>query len=194
MQTTALPAAGVHRPRTFAVASLLSTVATVVAFLSIILVYVQQRQATRANGEEWFPEGSIEMGPPGMMLMTFILSIFTVEWAVQAARAEDRPHGLLALATTLLFGSAVLNQYWFVFQDTAFEIDASQAQLLFYVANGSFIAILIAAMAFLAATTLRSLIGRFNEEQAHAVRSAAVFWHATVLCFFIVWYVVFVTK
>ena len=119
MRTTALPAAEATRPRTVVVGALLATGAVFMAFAALVAVYVQQRQSAQAAGQEWFPEGSVELGPAGMMMMTLVLSMVTVQWAVQAARTEDRPHGFIALGVTLMFGAAVINQFWFVYQDTA---------------------------------------------------------------------------
>ena len=194
MKTTALPAPAPIRPRTVTVGALLGTAAAFIAFCSLAALYVQQRQQARAAGEEWFPADSIEMGPAGMMMATLVLSAVTVQWAVQAARAEDRPHGFLALGVTLMFGAAVLNQFWFVYQDTGFAVDASNAQLLFYAVTGSFIVMLVAAMIILTVTTLRSLLGPFGRDLAHAVQAAAWFWHATVVCYSLVWYGVFLNK
>ena len=194
MRTTALPAAEATRPRTVIVGALLATGAVFMVFASLVAVYVQQRQAARAASLEWFPEGSVELGPAGMMMMTLMLSMVTVQWAVQAARTEDRPHGFIALGVTLLFGAAVINQFWFVYQDTAFAIDGGRAELLFYAVTGSFIAMLIGGMAMVAVTTIRSLMGPFGRELAHGVQAAAVYWHMCVLCYFLVWYVVFITK
>jgi len=158
------------------------------------VIYVQQRQHARATGQEWFPEGSVELGPAGMMMMTLVLSMVTVQWAVQAARTEDRPHGFIALAVTLLFGAAVINQFWFVYADTAFAIDDGVAQLLFYVVTGSFIAMLLAGLAMFTVTTIRALMGSPGRDLAHTVQAAAIYWHMCVLCYFIVWYVVFINK
>ncbi len=194
MRTTALPAPSATRPRTIAVGSLLSTAAAFMAFAGLVVIYVQQRQQARTTGQEWFPEGSVELGPAGMMMMTLLLSMVTVQWAVQAARTEDRPHGFIALAVTLLFGAAVINQFWFVYSDTAFAIDEGRAQLLFYAVTGSFIAMLIAGLAMLTVTTIRALMGSSGRELAHGVQAAAIYWHMCVLCYFIVWYVVFINK
>lgn len=194
MRTTALPAPEAIRPRTLGVGILLATGAVFVAFAALLSIYVQQRQQSRAAGSEWFPEDVVELGPAGMMMMTLLLSAVTVQWAVQAARATDRPHGFIALGVTLLFGAAVINQFWFVYADTAFAIDGGRAQLLFYAVTGSFIAMLIAAMAMLTVITIRSLMGPFGSDLAHGVQSAAVFWHMCIVCYFLVWYVVFVTK
>ncbi len=194
MRTTELPAAEAIRPRTVVVAALLATGAAFMVFAALVSLYVQQRQQAAALGEEWFPSGTVELGPAGMMMMTLALSIVTVQWAVQAARAEDRPHGFIALGVTLMFGAAVINQFWFVYQDTAFVIDGGRAELLFYAVTGSFIAMLIVAMAMLTVTTIRSLLGPFGRDLAHAVQASALFWHMCVLCYFLVWYVVFITK
>ena len=194
MRTTALPAAEATRPRTIVVGALLATGAAFMAFAALVSLYVQQRQAARAAGLEWFPEGTVELGPAGMMMMTLVLSMVTVQWAVQAARTEDRPHGFIALGVTLMFGAAVINQFWFVYQDTAFAIDGGRAQLLFYAVTGSFIAMLIAGMAMLAVTTIRSLMGPFGRELAHGVQAAAAYWHMLVLCYFLIWYVIFINK
>ena len=194
MRTTELPAAEATRPRTVVVGALLATGAAFMAFAALVSVYVQQRQQALALGEEWFPPGTVELGPAGMMMMTLALSVVTVQWAVQAARAEDRPHGFIALGVTLMFGAAVINQFWFVYQDTAFAIDDGRAELLFYAVTGSFIAMLIGAMAMLAVTTIRSLMGPFGRDLAQAVQASALFWHMCVLSYFLVWYVVFITK
>ena len=194
MRTTALPAADATRPRTVVVGVLLATGAAFMAFAALAATYVQQRQQARATGPEWFPADSIELGPAGMMMMTLVLSTVTVQWAVQAARAEDRPHGFIALGVTLMFGAAVINQFWFVYQHTAFAIDGGRAELLFYAVTGSFIAMLIGAMAMLTVTTIRSLMGPFGRELAHGVQASAVYWHMCVLCYFLIWYVVFITK
>ncbi len=194
MKTASLPAAAPVRLRTLMVGTLFATAATFIGFLALVSLYVQQRQQARSGGGEWFPSGSIEMGPAGMMMATLLMSSVTVQWAVQAARADDRPHGWMALGTTLLFGTAVIVQFSFVYQSTGFEIDAGIAQLLFYAVTGSFIVILVAAMAFIAVTALRSLIGPLDTDRGHAVQAAALFWHSVVFCYFLVWYVVFITK
>jgi cytochrome c oxidase subunit 3 len=194
METTALPAPEAVRPRTFVVATVLATGATVIGFVGLVAIYVQRRALAIDAGQEWYPEGVIELGPAGMMLITLVLSSVTVQWAVQAVRDDDRPHGFIALGLTMLFGAAVLNQFWFVYQDAGFTVDGSEAQLLFYVVTGAFLVTLVAAMLFVALTTLRALAGQLNSRFVDGVQAAAVYWHAVVLMYGIVWYVIFVTK
>ncbi len=194
METTALPVAEPVRPRTVVVASVIATGAATMAFLGLVAVYITRRAAAVDAGQEWFPEGAIELGPAGMMLVTLVMSSVTVQWAVQAVRAEDRAHGFVALGLTLLFAAAVLNQFWFVYQDAGFTIDGSEAQLLFYVITGAFIVMLVVAMLFVALTALRALAGQLNSRHVDGVQAAAVYWHTVVVLYGIVWYVIFVTK
>jgi len=194
MSAVALPAAEASRPRTVVVGALFGTAAVFVAFAALFALYVQQRQHARAAGEEWFPEGSVELGPAGMAMMTLVLSMVTVQWAVHAARNEDRPHGLIALAVTIMFGAAVLNQYWFIYQDTGFAIDAGRGQLMFYVVTGAFIAMLLVAMAMMVIVTIRTLLGPFGPGLVHVLQGSALYWHMCVLAYFLVWYGVFITK
>ncbi|MFQ5558736.1 MAG: cytochrome c oxidase subunit 3 [Acidimicrobiales bacterium] len=193
-RTTVLARPEPVRPRTLVVASLFGTGAAVMVFLGLMAVYVQRRAAALDAGREWYPEGVIELGPAGIMMTTLVFSSFTAQWAVQAVKNDDRPHGYVALGLTALFGAAVLNQFWFVYQDTAFTIDGSEAQLLFYVITGTFLVMLIAAMVFVAVTTLKALAGQFTRHNADAVVAAVVYWQAVVLMYGIVWYVIFITK
>lgn len=194
MRTVSLPPASPSRPRTTLVGALFATSAAFVAFASLVALYVQQRQQARAAGADWFAPGSIEMGPAGMSMATLALSVVTAQWAVQAARDEDRPHGFIALGVTLMFGAAVINQFWFIYQSTGFAIDDGVAELMFYVVTGAFIVMLMTAMAALAVCTLRALLDPFGRRLAQKVQSVAIFWHVMVLCYFLVWYVVFITK
>jgi cytochrome c oxidase subunit III len=194
METTALPASQLTRPRTLVVGSVLATAAATTGFLGLIAIYLQRRAAFVSGGEQWFPEGSIELGPAGMILMTLVLSAVTAQWAVQAVRNDDRPHGYLALGLTMLFGAAVLNQFWFIYQDVGFTVDGSEAQLLFYVVTGAFVVLLVAAMLFVALTALRALAGQLNSRHVDGVQAAAVYWHTVVVLYGVVWYAIFVTK
>jgi heme/copper-type cytochrome/quinol oxidase subunit 3 len=194
METTALPVPEAVRPRTVVVASVLATGAAAMAFLGLIAIYITRRAAATASGEEWFSEGAIELGPAGMMMLTLLLSSVTVQWAVQAVGDDDRPHGLMALGLSLLFGVAVLNQFWFLYQDTGFTIDGSEAELLFYVVTGAFIVMLMVAMLFVALTALRALAGQLNSRHIDGVQAAAVYWHTVVVLYGVVWYAIFITK
>lgn len=195
MTTTArLPAPTLRRPRTVLVGTLFASGAAAMIYFGLLALYISARAEARETGLEWFPEGVIELGPSGWIFWTFWMSSFTVQWAVQAIQNQDRPNAYVALALTGLFGVAVLNQLWFIINDTGFALDAAEAQFLFFVMNGSFITFLILAMAFLFLTALRAMFGQYSPRQNDGVPAAAMFWHTVAAMYWITWIAIYVTK
>lgn len=194
--TTGLPAAQINRPRTLLVGTVFGCAAVFMGFVGIIGIYVLQRANARTAVPEveWFPEGVIDLGPSGFIFWTLVLSMFTVQWAVQAINADDRTNAYVALALTALFGAAIFNQLWFIIGDTGFALAASEAQFLFFVVNGTFIVFLIAAVLFVTFTFVRALVGQFSPRRAEAVSSAAVFWHTVVLMWAVVYFLIYIGK
>ena len=192
--TTGLPSAEVTRPRTVLVGTMFASAAAFMAFVGVILVYIHDRVEALDSGAGWFPDGTIQLGPSGFVFSTLILSIFTVQWAVQAINNDDRKNALVALAVSGLFGAAVFNQLWFIINDTGFSLAADNAQFMFFVVMGTFAAFMISAVVFIALTFLRALIGQFGPRKADSVAAAAFYWNTVVAMYAIAWYVIFVTK
>lgn len=194
MDTAALPAPELERPRTVMVGTLVATAAASMAFLGLVGMYLVTRADTLAGGGSWYPEGAIQLAPGGMMMTSLVLSSFTVQWAVQAIATDDRSNAYIALFLTGLFGASVINQFWFVYTDVGFAVDDGPAELMFYVVTGSFLALLIAAIVFVAVTALRALIGQYGPGRHHGVAAAAIFWHAVVAMYAVIWIAIFITK
>jgi heme/copper-type cytochrome/quinol oxidase subunit 3 len=192
--TTGLPSAEVTRPRTVLVGTMFASAASFMAFVGVVLVYISERAQARTDGVEWFADGTVELGPAGFVFATLILSIFTVQWAVQAINAGDRTNALVALALSGLFGAAVFNQLWFIMNDSGFALSASNSEFMFFVVLGTFVVFMIAAVGFVTLTFLRALIGQFGPRKADAVAAAAFYWNTVVAMYAIAWYVIFVTK
>ena len=192
--TTGLPAPEVARPRSLLVGTMFGCAAAFMIFVGVVGIYILERAAARDEGAEWFGEGVIELGASGFIFWTLILSVFTVQWAVQAINADDRINAYVALALTGLFGAAIFNQLWFIINDTGFALAADNAQFLFFVVNGTFIVFLIAAVVFIALTFVRALAGQFGPKRAEAVSSAALFWNTVVFMWAIVYYLIYITK
>jgi heme/copper-type cytochrome/quinol oxidase subunit 3 len=191
---TDLPAPEITRPRTVLVGTMFASAASMMLFFGVLFVYVDARAATRSAEESWFPDGAIELGPPGFVFATLLLSIFTIQWAVQAINNDDRANTYVALGLSGLFGAAVFNQLWFIINDTGFALSADTAQFLFFLVNGTFVVFLIAAVVFVLLTFLRALIGQFGPRRAESVAAAAFYWNTVVAMWSIAWYVVYITK
>jgi len=192
--TTGFRAAEVTRPRTVLVGTMFASAASLMVFFGVLVVYIEARATARTSEQAWFPDGSIELGPAGFVFATLILSIFTIQWAVQAINNNDRKNAFVALALSGLFGAAVFNQLWFILNDTGFALAADRAQFMFFLLNGTFIVFMIGAVAFVLLAFLRGMVGQFGPRKADSVAAAAFYWNTVVAMWFITWYVVYVTK
>jgi heme/copper-type cytochrome/quinol oxidase subunit 3 len=192
--TSRPPAPDLRRPRTVMVGTLFASGASYMVFLGLLALYLSRRAEARAAGVEWFPEGVVQLGPSGWIFWTFVLSAFTIQWAVQAINNDDRPHAYVALAITFLFGASVFNQLWFIINDTGFSLAGTEAEMLFFVMIGTFIAFLLAAMIFLFLTSVRALFGQYSPRQNDGVMASAMFWHTVSAMYWVLWIAIFVTK
>ncbi len=192
--TNRLLAAQIERPRPVLVGAVFGCAAALMLFLAVVATYVLERAKARSAGVEWFADGTVELGPSGFIFWTLVLSVFTMQWALQAVNAEDRFNAYVALGLTALFGAAIFNQLWFIINDTGFALAASTAQYLFFVVNGTFVVFLIAAVVFVVFTFVRALAGQFGPKRSEAVAAAALFWHTVVLMWAVVYFLVYITK
>ncbi|MEM9203055.1 MAG: cytochrome c oxidase subunit 3 [Actinomycetota bacterium] len=188
------PAPALRRPRTVMVGTLFASGASFMVFIGLMAVYLSRRSVARDAGTEWFPEGVVELGPSGWIFWTFVLSAFTIQWAVQAINNDDRPHAYVALAITVMFGASVFNQLWFIINDTGFALASTESQFMFFVVIGAFITFLIISMSFVVLTSLRALFGQYSPSQNDGVMAAAMYWHTVSAMYWILWIAIFVTK
>jgi heme/copper-type cytochrome/quinol oxidase subunit 3 len=64
----------------------------------------------------------------------------------------------------------------------------------FYSLIGSHLAMLGAALLFVAVTAVRALGGSFSSRNSDAVSATALFWHATVALYGVIWLAVYIMK
>ncbi len=195
-----LPQAEATRSRTLLVGTAFASVAAIMVFVGLFAVYISIRQnneflvENRLGGGLWFPEGAVQIAPGTMMMFTTWIGAFTMAWAVQAFRNDDRGHGYMALGATILMGAAVINQMAFAISDFALPVDRSLPALLLFTIYGAYIAFLGSAIAFVALMLVRAVTGQFNSTNADGIEAAAIYWFATVLVYLPVWYLITITK
>lgn len=194
------PAAELSRNRTLVVGTAFASVAAIMVFAGLFAVYISIRQNNeflvegQFGGRLWFPEGAVQIAPGTMMMFTTWISAFTVAWAVQAIRNDDRRNAYAAIGLTLLMGAAVINQMVFGIFDFGRAVDDSTPALMLFVIYGSYIVFLASAMIFLLLMGLRAVAGQFNSTNADGIEAAAIYWYATVLVYLPVWYLITITK
>jgi len=190
------PPAPLARPRVVMVATAFAVAGMVVFFGGLLGIYLQQRAAALSGGGTWVPEkATLPLQQPTVMVLALIGSSFMVQWAVDAIRRDDRPQAYLALGVTLLFGVAVVNMAVYLYSVMGLDIAIQTPMpMLVYVITGAHLLALIVAMVFVGLMAFRALGGQFSSRQSDGVSAAALFWHAQVLVFAIIWFAIYVTK
>jgi heme/copper-type cytochrome/quinol oxidase subunit 3 len=184
------------RPRVVMVAAALASVGCAAFFAATIGIYLTLRSATLDAHQLWLPASSVfPLQQPNVMLFALIMSSVTIQWAVDAIRRDDRQQAYLALGITLLFGFAVANMAGYLYGVLKLDISiASPMPVLVYTITGAHLLMLVAAMVFVGLMAFRALGGQFTSRQYDGVSAAALFWHAQVVVFVVIWYAIYITK
>jgi heme/copper-type cytochrome/quinol oxidase subunit 3 len=194
------PTPELSRNSTLIVGTAFAAVASIMVFVGLFAVYIAVRQNNEflvengLGGTLWFPEGAVQIAPGTMMMFTTWISAFSISWAVQAIRNDDRRNAYVALGLTILMGAAIINQMAFAISDFALPIDRSTPALMLYVIYGSYIVFVAIAIVFVALMAIRAIAGQFNSRNADGVQAAAIYWYATVIVYMPIWYLITITK
>ena len=202
------PAGLVPRKRTVQIGTALMTAVTVMYFGGLFGIYVATRnthlsiqEGLEAAGERttpWIPgSADVELTAPTVMTWTLIMSLVTVQWAVYAFQRNDRRHALLAIATTAMFGGAVINQVAFQWNQLGLVIDdtsTTAAATLIYTITASHVIMIAIGLVLLLFCAFRALASSDTSVHTDQIASAAVFWYAMVGLYFVIWILIFITK
>jgi cytochrome c oxidase subunit III len=188
----AAPPRPVERPRVTAVGTLMAGAGVAMYFAGLIGIYLTQRVAV--GRDVWLADVNLPLTTPNMMIVTMGLSCVPMQWALWAVACNDRANAYVALGLTTLFGVAVINSQYWLYQQMDLGIADSVQAVLIYAISGSFIALLVSAMVYLAVVTFRTLGGQYGPHQHDAVTGAAIYWYVMVAVFAVIWLAVYVTK
>jgi heme/copper-type cytochrome/quinol oxidase subunit 3 len=164
-------------------------------FIGLIGIYLADRTATLRNGNLWIPDGvKIALTQPNIMMLTLLMSVFTIQWSVSAIKQDDRINTYIALGLTLFLGFAYLNMAAYNYTVMGLDINTSPTSVLIYAITGAHLVATVLAMAFVVLMAFRAFGGQFTSRQHDGIASAAMFWHATVLAFALIWYAIYILK
>lgn len=183
------------RPRLLLYGTGFACVAAMMLMAGLIGIYVRTRAEVIATGEVWLPSGvTIPLTQPNMMAITMVFSIFIMIWAIQSIGLGDRAMAYVALGLVLLMGFSVIAQTAYLFTIMELPIADDPRGPLIYGVIGTHLAILGAAMVFVAVMTLRALGGEYSAKDREGVHAAGMFWYLTVFLFMVVWFTIYITK
>ena len=189
------PAPAVQRPRVLVVGTAFAAAASFMVFIGLIGIYLAARVDVVGSGAAWLPEGAtIPLQQPNTMFITLIMSVFTMQWAVAAIAKNDRVNAYLAMGLTLMLGIATIVMTTYLWYLMELDIASGIQGVLIYTITGAHIVMLVLAMIFVALMGLRALGGQFTARQHDGITAAAVFWHAMVAVYALIWISIYVTK
>lgn len=189
------PPAEPARPRLLLLGTALTIAAIGAVFVGMFAVYFLQRAEF---GPGWIPDGAgtIPLTPASVMLATLVMSSVTVQWVVWAISHDDRMNTYLSAGLTLVLSLAFLNQASFLYSWMGWEIAGDHAvqAVLIYAITGLQIAMLVVAMVFLALMSFRALGGQYSAKDHEGLTAAAMFWHAAVVAYAVIWAAIYNVK
>ena len=183
---------GERRPNLMMVGTFLAIAAGTMLIGGVLAGWLAARDAALTAGSPWLREGvEIPNMAVAVTYLTLLMSSFTAQWAVFAARTDDRKNLYVALGITLLLGLAFVNGLSFVFDQLGLEAGMTDVATHTYAVTVSHLALVLAAHVLFVVMGFRALTGQVSARRPELVASAAAFWHFTVLAGAAVYLVVF---
>ena len=197
----ALPSAPPPAPRRqLLIGTALACGAIAMMFGGMLAVYLRLRMRTintidTVTGEHvsWLPDGvTVPEVAANNMLIAFLGIFVFAQWAVWAARRNQRTYTAIAIALTALIGLAVVNAQAYVYRQMGAGVSGGSFGSLFYAVTGTFVVLMIGGVVFSVVTMFRYLGGRTREREI--VAAHALYWYFMGAVFSALWLVVYVTK
>jgi cytochrome c oxidase subunit 3 len=169
---------------------LLFIVSEVMLFGAFFAIYFFIRVV--ANVGPWPPDGiTLPVGVAGVNTAILVSSSFTIHWALESIRRENRRGLILGLAATFMLGATFLfiqlNEYVHI----GFAIHTNAFGSVFYGLTGLHGAHVTVGLILLAFANIRAWRGHFSKEpKKHlGVEIPGIYWHFVD----VMWIIVFTT-
>jgi cytochrome c oxidase subunit III len=182
------PVPGRPRRGTSTIGALLFVTADAMVLAAVVAVYL----GIKEGATTWPPSGvSVSTYLPTMITITALMSGFSVQWGIFAARRNDGRNASMALVLTLFLGLAVANLEWLTFVRTGFGFNDHTYGTLFDILTGYHLLHLLVAIVIVLVLAFRTMAGHFTDDRHDALRAGAVFWQYTNVVWFVVVTVLF---
>jgi cytochrome c oxidase subunit III len=128
---------------------------------------------------EWFPFDGLEL-PVGIAAVNtaiLISSSFTMHWALEGARNENRHALKLGLLTTALLGLTFLTIQINEYVHLGFAIGDNAQTTVFYSLTGLHGAHVFIGLTLLTFATIRAFRGHYTAKEHRGVEVPGIYWH-----------------
>jgi cytochrome c oxidase subunit III len=142
---------------------------------------------------EWPAEGTtLPVAVAGVNTGILVSSSFTMHWALEGARNENRAAMRMGLLTTLLLGATFLTVQINEYVHIGFA-PADHAQgTIFYSLTGLHGAHVFIGLTLLTMATVRAFRGHFNAKEHRGVEVPGIYWHFVDIMWIIVYTTVYI--
>lgn len=158
----------------------------------MMAVWSRQRRNQVELVGHWLPEGVvIPEVQANIMLIGFFGICTFAQWAVWAAKRNDRGHAAFALGVTVLTVVMVINAQASIYDRMGLGIGDGTYEAMFYGITGMFLALMAIGIVFSAVTAFRFIGGRSDMD---IVAAHAIYWYTMAVIYAALWFVVYITK
>ena len=181
-----------RHPNLMMVGTFLAIAAGTMLVGGLLAGWLAARDIALSAGSPWLREGvEIPNLAVAVTYLTLLMSSFTAQWAVDAAKRDDRKNLYVAIGTTLVLGLAFVNGLSFTFDQLGLEAGKTDVATHTYAVVVTHLLIVIAAHVLFLVMGFRALTGQVSARRRELVASAAAFWHFAVISGAAVYLVVF---
>jgi len=142
-------------------------------------------------GAPWFPFDGLELpvGIAGVNTAILISSSFTMHWALEGARNDNRNALRAGLLTTFLLGLTFLTIQINEYVHIGFPISVNAETTIFYCLTGLHGAHVFIGLTLLSFANIRAFRGHFTSKEHRGVEVPGIYWHFVD----VMWIVVYTT-
>jgi cytochrome c oxidase subunit 3 len=145
------------------------------------------------NGDAWPAAGEhLPVAIAGVNTAILVSSSFTMHWALEGARRDNRRAMRIGLLTTLLLGTTFLciqiNEYFHI----GFAISENAQSSIFYGLTGLHGAHVFVGLTLLTFATIRAFRGHFSSKSHLGVEIPGIYWHFVDVMWIVVYLTIYV--
>jgi cytochrome c oxidase subunit 3 len=145
------------------------------------------------NGDAWPAAGEhLPVAIAGVNTAILVSSSFTMHWALEGARRDNRRAMRIGLLTTLLLGTTFLciqiNEYFHI----GFAISENAQSSIFYGLTGLHGAHVFVGLTLLTFATVRAFRGHFSSKAHLGVEIPGIYWHFVDVMWIVVYLTIYV--
>ena len=146
------------------------------------------------SGDDWFPFGKDELPKliAGFNTAVLISSSFTMHWALEGARNENRNALRVGLLTTFLLGLTFLTVQVNEYVHLGFAPHDHAQGTIFYGLTGLHGAHVFVGLTLLTMATVRAFRGHFSAEAHRGVEVPGIYWHFVDIMWIVVYTTVYI--